>query len=36
VDKASDVWLVAASAEAARHLMWNDGFYTYEAEASRP
>lgn len=32
VHKASDVWLVDVPVEVARHLMWNGGFYPYEAE----
>jgi hypothetical protein len=35
VHKASDVWLVDVPVEVARCLMWNAGFYLYEAETSR-
>lgn len=35
VHKASDVWLVDVPFGVARYLMWNGGFYLYEAEASR-
>jgi hypothetical protein len=35
VHKASDVWLVDVPVGVARYLMWNGGFYLYEAGASR-
>ena len=33
VHKASDVWLVDVPVDVARYLMWNGGFYPYEAKA---
>jgi hypothetical protein len=34
VHKASDVWLVDVPHSVARYLMWNGGFWCYEAETS--
>ena len=35
VHKASDVWLVDVPLAVARRLMWNGGFYVYEASTSQ-